>query len=75
MKIAHFMNGGFVLHGITGDFKGRVSAWYDKEGKLIDCEQYPSIANVRSIKRNGPMWQLCEKLGNRHKHTPITGSN
>jgi hypothetical protein len=38
MKKTSFEGGGFVLHHITVDFKGRCSAWYDKEGILLDCQ-------------------------------------
>jgi hypothetical protein len=34
-----FQCGGFVLHKIpTRASATRLSAWYDKEGKILDCE-------------------------------------
>lgn len=55
---------------ITGDYAGRVSAWYDKEGNLIDCEQILNSGASRPIKRNGPLWRYVAKYGKRHLHTP-----
>lgn len=52
-------NGG-VIHGITGSYKGRVSAWYDKAGKVIDMKQVILLA-CRTPKRDGPMWKEVEK--------------
>jgi hypothetical protein len=39
VQFIRFPDGGFVLHKVMiGDVK--FSAWYTKEGKLIDCERF-----------------------------------
>ena len=50
-----FQNGGFVLHHIPYN-GGKLSAWFDADGKLIDAEyflqngkRYRTTANVRRI--------------------------
>lgn len=72
MQIARFTNGGYVIHKITGPFKGTVSAWFDREGKLLDAEQIPQpFGNSRPVKRGGPIWYLASAIGNRYKHIPV----
>jgi len=64
MNIQHapFSNGDFFLHGITGDFKGKASGYFDADGKLNDAEQIVGDY-VRTIKRNGPIWRYIETFG------------
>lgn len=60
-----FNNGkdGFVIHKITGNFKGKCSAWYDAKGKLIAAEQILPASrllfglNTRPVKVYGPLWK------------------
>lgn len=65
MQLMRFSNGGFVIHKIVGQFKGRASAWFDAAGKLLDCEQYPQgpCGPTRAIKRDGPIWRELESVG------------
>ena len=50
-----FTNGGFVVHGITGICKGKVSAWFDPAGKLLDAQHvYKQV--LRSVRHGGPTW-------------------
>ena len=68
MHKREFHDGSFVLHGITGDFRGRMSAWYDKDGKLLACEQIPEpFGQPRPVKKDGPMWDHAQNVGNRYK--------
>lgn len=67
MQLKRFDDGGFVLHKITGLCSGRISAWFDHSGTLLDCEQITDRNIVRSIKKNGPIWRQLERIGNRHK--------
>ena len=40
IQFASFPDGGFVLHKITlASLSGRISAWFDKSGTLLECEQ------------------------------------
>ena len=71
MQFSRFTNGGFCLHKITGNFKGTVSAWFDKDGNPLDAEQITiPFYSSRPVRKNGPMWQQIEMLGNRYKHIP-----
>lgn len=50
---------GAVVHGILGFFKGKVSAYLDVDGNLIDAEQL--INNrVYPVKFGGPIWKQVE---------------
>lgn len=41
MQVSRFSNGGFVLHKIQPQSGGgKISAWFDATGKLLDCERY-----------------------------------
>ncbi len=43
-------DGGFVLHKIQLDgMKSRVSAWFDKDGKLLDCEAITVKGRSRKV--------------------------
>ncbi len=58
------LENGFALHNITGNYSGKCSAWYDKEGKMLDCEQVlPKTFICRGIKKNGPMWNYLASIG------------
>lgn len=62
--VRHFFHdGGFVLHKVTGDFKGVCSAWYDSHGNLTNAEQYPSFGKSRPVRREGPMWRYLQGVG------------
>ncbi len=44
MQVSRFSNGGFVIHKAID---GSVSAWFDSEGKLLDCERRGSRGAMR----------------------------
>ena len=71
MQFGRFTNGGYYLHKITGYWVGRVSAWFNREGLLLDAEQilYP-FGPSRPVKRDGPMWRAVAAVGQRYKHVP-----
>lgn len=57
MHKSKFPDGGFVIHGITSATNGgKVSAWYDSHGVLLDCEFIDSKGRVRNIPEN---WHAC----------------
>jgi hypothetical protein len=64
-----FTNGGFVCHKIrlTG-LKSNVSAWFDRDGKLLDCEAIDSRFRSRPV--HPARFPELQAIGNRHKHTP-----
>lgn len=76
MQLMRFINGGFVLHKIReGDgvakYKGVISAWYDREGGLLDCQQVlEPFGRIRTIRKGGPIHRYLVELGNRYKHIP-----
>lgn len=40
MQLSTFSNGGFVIHKIyIGESRCRFSAWFDADGKILDCER------------------------------------
>ena len=64
MRKTSFECGGFVLHGIDGDFNGRCSAWYNEEGNLLDCQIIrPRELEGRSVKRGGKIHKRLILLG------------
>lgn len=62
IQLCRFTTGGYVLHNIRGDWKGRISAWFDQNGKLTDAEQLLECRET-PIKRNGPIWQQLQRIG------------
>jgi hypothetical protein len=71
MQFGRFTNGGYYLHKITGDWKGRCSAWFDRDGKLLDAAQIlRPFGAERPVKRGGPMWQELQRIGRRYQHIP-----
>jgi hypothetical protein len=72
MQHMRFTNGGFCLHKITGDFTGKVSAWFDRNGTLLDAEQITRpFESSRPLKRDGPMWRYVAHIGQRLKNIPV----
>jgi hypothetical protein len=49
-------NGG-VIHGITGNFKGKTSCFLDRTGKMIDAEQILPSGAVKAVRKNLPTWE------------------
>lgn len=67
---ADFPDGGFVLHKIPAG-SGRMSAWYDKDGRLLDAEYLTdSRRGSRPVKRGGPLWAEAETYGRRYAAKP-----
>jgi hypothetical protein len=62
MQIMRFENGGFVIHKALHQ---RISAWYDNDGHLLDCEQYNTIGRKQRIAKYKLIW--LKDLGQRHK--------
>jgi hypothetical protein len=61
MQHHKFESGGGVIHKITGDFKGRVSAWYDENGKLEAAEQLLGFDKTRGVMKGGPLWNSIQE--------------
>ena len=62
MKVSHYKTGGFVAHGMTGYWKGRVSGYFNADGVMVDAEQI-TAKGVRPIPYNGPMWNRLAEAG------------
>lgn len=72
MQISYFNNGGFAIHGIKGNFKGKCSGLFDKDGVLYSSEQLVdfmagrySCCRSRTVKVDGPIWRHLQKIGKR----------
>ena len=64
IQYSRFSNGGYVLHKITGYWRGHCSAWFDAGGKLLDAEiLYPDRYASRPVKVGGPMWREVQRVG------------
>lgn len=52
MQVQRFSNGGYVAHGLkfNSDFcKLRISAWYDADGRVTDCEGFDAANRSRPV--------------------------
>lgn len=71
MQIKRFTNGGYVIHKMLLQHgKGWFSAWYDKDGVLLDAEQFFDHERTRSVKRPGPAWNTLAAIGKRFAQVP-----
>ena len=62
MNIQAFSDGSFVIHGITGHWKGKMSAWFSSKGEMSAAEQIIG-SRTRPIKKFGPMWHIANRKG------------
>jgi hypothetical protein len=62
-----FADGGFVLHKITDPkLTGRLSAWFDASGQLIDCEALDRLHRARPVTKDGFAWSIAARAGRIH---------
>jgi len=40
MQVQQFSNGGYVIHRITHKGQAKISAWFDRDGNLLDIEKF-----------------------------------
>ena len=40
MQVQQFSNGGYVIHRITHQGQAKISAWFDRDGNLLDIEKF-----------------------------------
>lgn len=69
IQIQRFYDDSFVVHRITNVcFAGRISAWFDKNGVLLEAEQFrtPTARGSFRVIRGGPIWKSLEHIGRRH---------
>lgn len=71
IQCVRFSDGGYVLHKITGAFSGRVSAWFDKTGHLITCEQLIGERS-RPVKTDAAIWQYVQHIGRTYGRLVVT---
>ena len=69
-QIASFGNGGFVLHKCLGKC---ISAWYDKDGVLLDHELIDSLG--RSRKASKCDIETLQRLGNVYARSSDMNNN
>jgi len=60
-----FHDGGYVLHKLTGNFDGRASAWYDRNGVMLDAEVRRG-GGTYPVRKNGPIWNELARAGRVH---------
>ena len=58
-----FAPNSFVLHKITGKFKGKCSAWYFADGTIFDCELIRRDGQIRMVRPGSPMFRHCQAIG------------
>lgn len=46
MQVCKFPDGGFVIHRITHLGSARISAWFAKDGELLDVEKFDKLGRV-----------------------------
>ena len=64
MKFSRYSTGGYALHRVTGKWKGYCSAWFSKEGALLDAEQRTRFSDkTRPVKTGGPIWERLKVIG------------
>jgi hypothetical protein len=61
-QIAYFHNGGYVVHKIPYG-KSRISAWFDKDGNIVDAEALRGHRSI-SLLEGGPAWHWAKERGN-----------
>ena len=59
-----FVGGGGVLHGIQGNFQGKVSAWFDGYGQVVSAEQFRRDGRVYNVREGGPVWKQAQSVVN-----------
>ena len=68
IQLHRFSDGGFVLHRITDpQMAGRMSAWYDAQGNVLDAEAYDKLNRAHPVKANSFAWGVAQKYGRIHK--------
>lgn len=71
-----FADGGFVLHKITApNLVGRLSAWFDASGTLIDCEALDRLHRARPIRPGSFAWSVAQRAGRAHNPNKSTQPN
>jgi hypothetical protein len=66
---AQFSTGGFVIHKIRplSGKPGRISAWFDLAGGLIDVEYVNIAGRATVVKPGGKLWNHIAALGRIYK--------
>jgi len=66
MEYKYFTDGGFVIHRIpTRAGASRLTAWYDAQGNLLDCEAFNVLGYPYRPARVDR--EHCETLGKHYK--------
>lgn len=70
-KKAFMGEGGFVLHGahVNGNI-AKCSAWYLKDGAIIDAQRIDRLGRAKPVTPNGPTWKALAKLGRVYHDSP-----
>ena len=63
-----YHDGTFVVHKITGHYKGKCSGYFDSEGNLTTADQvtmWTTGPRVRDVKKGGAIWAHVQVVGRR----------
>lgn len=76
MNVSYYKgDNGFSIHKITpatgGFTSGKASAYFDKDGKLIDVELFDRLGRSRTVKHGGPVWRTIARLGPIYKKRKV----
>ncbi len=65
IQVCRFPCGGYCLHKVTGEFSGRVSAWFNPQGDLIEAEQYFGVGGrlARRVEKGCHIWRTVALIG------------
>jgi len=62
MQISYFTTGGFVIHKAID---GKTSAWFGKDGNILDAEFRDRLGRSRPVNLGSPRWQRLITIGQR----------
>lgn len=58
MQHMRFSTGGCVIHKIhPHGYAGRVSAWFDASGRMLDAEYFDCRNRSRTVRVGTPLWE------------------
>ena len=65
IQVCRFPCGGYCLHKITGNFAGRVSAWFKADGSMLAAEQILRVgaSHSRTVKKGAAIWREVAAFG------------
>lgn len=71
MQLSRFTDGGFVLHKVVTHLNHRshCSAWFNKDGAILDAELIFRDGRTRQVRRGGAIWRELRSIGGAYSQT------